>query len=103
MDPYLTTGIATLVLLLFLAGLLASWRRVMAQDSRLRIWEALRQRGLGAEDAVGQERALAVAVRNCALCPSTERCDKVLAAGPRNALDAFCPNAGFFERLGPKR
>ena len=45
------------------------------------------------------ERALAVAVRRCTMCPSLGKCEQFLA-GERDDVDAFCPNTMFLDNLG---
>lgn len=75
-----------------------AWRRVMSSTRTLPLWQAMDRRGLEPADAAGQERSLAVAVRRCTLCPSTEACEHWLA-GERDDLGAFCSNMVFLENL----
>jgi hypothetical protein len=98
-----TIVIAFLALLLFLAAagaaaLVFGWRRVMRQAGTLQIWRAMERRGLRPEDAAGEERALAVAVRRCTMCRDVEQCEHWLA-GERDDPEAFCPNTTFMENL----
>jgi len=98
-----TIGIAFLALLLFLAAagaaaLVFGWRRVMNRAGTLQIWRAMERRGLRPEDAAGEERALAVAVRRCTMCRDVEQCEHWLA-GERDDPDAFCPNTTFMENM----
>ncbi|OGA42135.1 MAG: hypothetical protein A3G28_02415 [Betaproteobacteria bacterium RIFCSPLOWO2_12_FULL_68_19] len=99
----LLTTIVIVGLLLFAAaavvpGVVAVWRRVMNDSGTLQLWQMMRRRGLKPEDAAGEERALAVAVRRCTLCPSTEQCERWLA-GEGEAPESFCPNATYLENL----
>jgi hypothetical protein len=98
-----TAGIALLALLLLLAAagvaaLVFGWRRVMKRAGTLQIWRAMERRGLRPEDAAGEERALALAVRHCTMCGDVEQCEHWLA-GKRDDPDAFCPNTTFMENL----
>jgi len=70
----------------------------MKQAGTLQIWRAMERRGLEPEDAAGEERALAVAVRRCTLCPGVEQCEHWLAGEPADPA-AFCPNDTFLENL----
>jgi len=102
MDELLTT-IVIVGLLLFVAaaivpGVIAVWRRVMNDSGTLQLWQMMGRRGLKPEDAAGEERALAVAVRRCTLCPSTEQCEHWLA-GEGGEPESFCPNATYLENL----
>ena len=100
-DTFLTT-LGILGLLLLAAAALrqsfVAWRRAMTDTRTLQIWQAMGRRGLEPADAAGQERALAVAVRRCTLCPSLEQCEHWLA-GERDDPRSFCPNTMFMENL----
>jgi hypothetical protein len=48
-------------------------------------------RAAGADFAAARER--------CARCPHTGRCDELLSGGRSDGYGAFCPNAGYVERL----
>ena len=97
----------TLVILaLFLAliaavvpGVYALRKRMAAKDGPLEIWRVLHRRGLGDSDTERDPRGLAYAVRRCMVCPSVHTCHDWLAAGKREGLEEFCPNARFVEKL----
>jgi hypothetical protein len=40
-----------------------------------------------------------VAVRRCVVCPDKPACDAWLASGKKEGAAAFCPNAGFVQRI----
>ena len=98
----LTVGFVVLITVLLGAGAALAWRRVMSDDGRLRLWEAMRRRGLAAEDATGQERQLAVAGRRCVMCSSQEECQHWLETRS-DAPGDFCPNATFMENLAREK
>lgn len=80
---------------------LASLRRSLNDDGRLRLREVLVRHGRelpSDADAAGIYRT-ALATRRCVHCAEKERCDVWLARGERNGLGAFCPNADFVERI----
>ncbi|MGQ0544044.1 MAG: DUF6455 family protein [Betaproteobacteria bacterium] len=58
----------------------------------------MERRGLVPADAGGQERALRIAVRRCAMCRSTEECEHWIA-GERDDPEKFCPNDMFMQNL----
>lgn len=97
------SGIVLLVLFASTVALLpfayAGWRRLTAREGDLQIWRALQRSGLGTEDTAGHEAKLAHAVRRCVMCRSIDECDHWLAAGSREGLEHFCPNATFFAQL----
>ncbi len=100
----LTNTLTVTGLLLFMAAILApalfaSWRRVMNDAGTLQLWQVMERRGLAPADAAGEERALAVAVRRCTMCPSLGKCEQYLAH-ERDDVDAFCPNTMFLDNLG---
>jgi hypothetical protein len=74
-------------------------KRIVAGESRLQFWQALHRRGLGAADTEADQRALAVALRRCTLCPRVDDCNEWLASGEREGLERFCPNAAYLKRL----
>ena len=74
-------------------------RRVMNDGAPLPFFRMLARRGLDTaqlEDAVGA-RQLALAVRRCALCGGKDDCRAAFEAGHPEAVEANCPNTGFFE------
>ena len=83
-------------------GIYALRKRMTPMEGPLEIWQVLHRRGLGEADTEREPRALSYAVRRCVLCPSVERCHEWLASGKREALEEFCPNAGFVEKLERK-
>lgn len=98
----LVSALAVLVVILVVAAaaslLYAARRRTINQAGTLQIWRGMERRGLEPGDAAGQERALVVAVRRCALCQSVEECEHWLA-GERDDPGSFCPNTMFMENL----
>lgn len=99
-DFLLILGILGLVLVAAAAFWLSivAWRRTMSRTRTLQIWRGMQRRGLEPADAVGEERAFAVAVRRCTMCSSLDECEHWLA-GERDDPEAFCPNAVFMENL----
>ena len=97
------TGVVLLVLFAAAVALLpfayAGWRRLVAREGELQIWRAMPRIGIAPEALAQREAMMAPAVRRCVMCPSIEECDHWLAAGQREGLGLFCPNATFFEQL----
>jgi len=103
MNELLVVLLGTIAVLLA-AALYAAFvigRRVMRDDGRLRLVEAVHGRGLalpGSEDETCVHDA-ALAARRCVACAAHERCDELLAARDWNGLRAICPNTGYIDRL----
>lgn len=80
-------------------GLYALRRRLSAGSGELELWRAMSRLGLSAADAAQEPKNLALAVRRCTLCPTVDACHEWLAAGRREGLGAFCPNAAYLRKL----
>jgi hypothetical protein len=80
-------------------GLYAIRKRMSGGGGQLELWRVMHRRGLSITDAAEQPRSLALAVRRCTLCPSTEACDEWLASGARDGQEDFCPNAEYLHKL----
>jgi hypothetical protein len=75
--------------------------RLLRQDGRLRLSEAVQGQGLalpGPERDTGL-RALGTATRRCLLCTEHARCDELLEAGDWHTLREICPNTAFIDSL----
>lgn len=87
--------------LLIVGCIIASlwWRDVESRPVFLE--QLLRRQG----DAVAHRalasgsREFAVAVQRCLACSEAAQCRAWLASGAREGYDAFCPNAGYIERM----
>ncbi len=90
--------IAGLVIAALLALVLVAGRRLAGRAGALQIWQAMERRGIKPEDSAGDDRAMAVAVRRCALCSGVEACEHWLAGGETDPA-AFCPNHTYLENL----
>jgi hypothetical protein len=105
MDAMLT-GLMLLLLFVVAVSALpfgyAAWRRVFSREGDLQIWQAMRRRGLAAED-LGNDAVLARAVRRCVMCPSILECDDWLASGNKDGLAKFCPNERVLADLETKK
>ena len=77
----------------------AAWRRAVARDANLQIWQVMARRGIVTDQTPATQATLARAVRRCVLCPSIEQCDRWLASNAREGLEDFCPNATLIEQL----
>ena len=64
----------------------------------LEVLRTMERRGIKPADAAGDDRAMAVAVRRCALCSGVEACEHWLAGGQSDPA-AFCPNHTYLENL----
>jgi hypothetical protein len=84
------------VVLSFLRTLL---RRVRRDASLLPLWEVLRRRGTR-RLASGNPTALEFAVERCTACREADECRRLLAADWDAGIEAFCPNAMYFDHLG---
>jgi hypothetical protein len=96
---------ASLVLLavaaLALGGAMLSRRRRPRADSRVRLYEMMRLRGVlppGLRDPAAAHDA-AAAKRRCVACSSKQLCDELLRAGGGKGYSLFCPNALYVEWL----
>jgi hypothetical protein len=99
MESVVILGLLLLLIAAVAPGLYALRKRMVAGEGRLQLWRVLQRRGLDATDTAADGRALAVAVRRCTLCPRVDDCEDWLAAGKREGLESFCPNATYVERL----
>ena len=90
--------IAALAIAALLALVVVGWRRLAGRAAALQIWQAMERRGIKPADAAGDDRAMAVAVRRCALCSGVEACEHWLAGGQSDPA-AFCPNHTYLENL----
>jgi len=99
METLLILGLLVMLIAAVAPGVYALRRRMAAGDGKLELWSALHRRGLDAAQAAEDPRALGVALRRCALCPSVDACTRWLASGAREGLEDFCPNAAYLRRL----
>ena len=77
-------------------NLLAFWRRMMRDDGRLRLHEALDARGLALPlEGELELHEAACAVRRCVACREHEACDRLLAARDWEGLREICPNTTY--------
>ena len=76
-------------------------RRMMREDGRLRLFDAVRGQGLALPGPLNESEVheAALAARRCAACAGHARCDELLAAGDWNALREICPNTAYIDRL----
>jgi len=103
MNTLLAVLLGTIAALLGVAlyAAVAMGRRILRDDGRLRLVEAVHGRGLalpGPENETCVHDA-ALAVRRCVACAAHERCDVLLAARDWNGLRAICPNSAYIELL----
>jgi hypothetical protein len=86
-------------------GWITGLRRDVAS---LGLWEVLRRSGLR-HAASRDPQALSQAVERCAVCRSSCKCSRLLAANQDEKVAAFCPNVMYLshlramERHAPKR
>jgi hypothetical protein len=90
--------IAGIVIAAVLALVVVSWRRLASRPAALQLWQAMEHRGVRPEGSAGEDHALAVAVRRCALCAGVEECEHWLAGGQSDPA-TFCPNHTYLENL----
>lgn len=74
-------------------------RHRLGQAGTLELWKVLARRGLSADEEAAAGRALAGAIRRCALCTNVESCRSWLTGKGTQRLEEFCPNAPYLERL----
>ncbi|HEU4352871.1 MAG TPA: DUF6455 family protein [Burkholderiales bacterium] len=100
METFIFLSLFALLLAAVAPGLYLLSKRMTARPGELEIWRAMNRLGLTpAEAASEQPRSLAVALRRCTLCPSVDACHEWLAAGSREGLERFCPNASYFRKI----
>ncbi len=100
-----TTVYVLLVVTLLVAaaaspGIFILWLKTTPRQKSLELWTVMRRFGLELADAAGRERELGAAASLCVTCRNLDACREWIAAGKRDGLDAFCPNAGFLASLG---
>lgn len=92
-------ALAILLAAILYARLALAWRSAH-HDGHLRLVPMLARHG-APDQALGTgTREAASAMRRCMICPQKTACDRWLASGARNGIDAFCPNAEFIARVG---
>lgn len=101
-DPgVIAAAVAGIVLLAVLARLARSaWAAVMRGDHLTLMTRMLARQGV--QVPAGSTQAVEAggrAVLRCALCSETARCERYLAAGGGEGIEAFCPNAGFIRAM----
>jgi hypothetical protein len=99
MESLVPLALLVLLIAAVAPGIYALRKRLGQGGRRLELWRMLHRRGLTADDALGEPRPLAMALRRCALCPSVEECRHWLASDAREGFEAFCPNSRYIERL----
>jgi hypothetical protein len=98
---YTILGVSMVIIGAAFYAMLASAWRVMHDDGELRLERMLKRHGSRLDvELVGLNTyQTAVAVRRCVACPDKPECDAWLASGRREGAAAFCPNAGFVQRI----
>lgn len=73
----------------------------MQEERTLLLGELLRSQGDGVlrMAVAGAARDFMRAVRRCTKCQAAAHCSAWLGAGKHEGFEAFCPNAGFIERI----
>ena len=100
METFIFLALLALLLAAVAPGLYVLSKRMAARPAQLEIWRAMHRLGLTPAEAAGEEpRNLALALRRCTLCPSVDACQEWLAAGSREGLERFCPNASYLKKL----
>jgi len=89
------------VLALAIVFVLLALRRRSRIDSRVRLYEVMRLRGVSPSRPRDQAAAhdAAAAERRCVACGSKQLCDELLRAGHSKGYSLFCPNALYVEWL----
>jgi len=89
------------VIALAIGFVLLAWRRRSRIDSRVRLYEVMRLRGVSPPQPRDQAAAhdAAAAERRCVACCSKQLCDELLRAGGCKGYGLFCPNALYVEWL----
>jgi hypothetical protein len=94
----LGAGLATLALFMLCDAVVFAWR--LARDpGRMRFAVALRSQGFALATPRGGAALRAAALRRCAQCAKSRRCERVLAGKDPESLRAFCPNIAYFDSL----
>ena len=100
METFIFLSLLALLLAAVVPGLYLLGKRMAARPAQLEIWRVMQRIGLSPADAAGEEpRSMALALRRCTLCPGVDSCHEWLAAGSREGLEHFCPNASYFKKL----
>ncbi|HEX5768222.1 MAG TPA: DUF6455 family protein [Burkholderiales bacterium] len=100
METFIFLALFGLLVAAVLPALYALNRRMSARSGELEIWKVMHRAGVSPADAAAEQpRALAAALRRCALCPSVDACHEWLASSSRAGLERFCPNAAYFRKL----
>jgi hypothetical protein len=81
-----------------MVSIVGLWRRATRDLSLLPLWEVLRRRGTR-KRADQQPQSLAFAVERCTQCASMSECERLVAAGELDKIEAFCPNAMYLKHL----
>ena len=104
--PPILESIAVMASTAIVAGfivyiLVMTWRRGGDAAAPLQLGEMLYRQGDGvARAAIAPGgRDFAIAVRGCVGCKEAARCREWLDSGERDGYQAFCPNAGFVDRM----
>jgi len=98
----IAAGVALFAALALAIGIvLRASRRRSRTDSRVRLYEMMRLRGVSPPQPGDQAAAhdAAAAEHRCAVCGSKELCDEQLREGHSKGYGQFCPNALYIEWL----
>lgn len=98
----MTAGMVLFAVIALAIGFaLLAWRRRSRIDSRVRLYEMMRLRGVSPVHPRDQaaEQDAAAAEGRCAACCSKEMCDELLRTGGCKGYAVFCPNALYIEWL----
>lgn len=96
---------ASLILLGISAAVLAvalvALRRRARPDSRVRVYDMMRLRGVPAPEPrdAAATQDVAAAEQRCAACANKDMCDALLRSGDTKGYRQFCPNALYLEWL----
>ncbi|MDH3319362.1 MAG: hypothetical protein OEO84_06690 [Betaproteobacteria bacterium] len=94
----MTVGVVLLAAIaVTIALVLLERRRRSRIDTRIRLYEMMRLRGVSSP--APQDPDAALAERRCAACSSKELCDELLRVGRSDGYRKFCPNALYLEWL----
>jgi hypothetical protein len=101
LSGYTVLGFSLIVIVGAAYAMLVSTFRLLQDDGELRLERMLKRHGASLDFAAGGfgSYQAAVAVRRCAVCPDKKACDAWLASGKKEGAAAFCPNAGFVQRI----
>lgn len=95
-------GAAAALILGFAAFITAAWLwRLRRDPAPGGLGAMLARHGLdwGGLAAIGSIGEVSTALDRCAECRAKARCAQWIESGERDGYQAFCPNAGFFERI----